>query len=171
MKIETARRLDALPTLVLHRDVIAEERYFVTRSEELYISLEQREREIEMLNTAENSCFLVARLPQVRVAGFVIINGGGLSRTYHTGRLELMVDASYRGQGLGKGLLDAAISRARDAGALRKISLVVLADNTRAVDLYRSRGFIEEGRRVAEYREADGSFRDDLLLALQLPVT
>ena len=40
----------------------------------------------------------------------------------------------------------------------------MFADNTRAVELYRRLGFEEEGRRVREYKLADGTYRDDLLL-------
>ena len=168
MKIEPARRLDALPTLGLQREVLAEGRYFVTAEEEARLSLEEREREIAVLGSADNGCFLVARLPGTRVAGFVSINGGGLRRTRHVGRLEMMVAAPFRGQGLGGALLDAAIAHVRGKGVLRKIALAVLADNEAALGLYRSRGFVEEGRRIAEYQEADGTLRDDLLMALHL---
>lgn len=168
MKIEPARRLDALPSLVLYREILLEGRYFVSREDELQISLEQREREITLLNAAENSCFLVARRPEQRMIGLVIVNGGALARTRHVGRLEIMVSAAFRGKGVGAALLDAAIARAKERGVLRKISLAVLADNERAIALYESRGFVQEGRRVAEYREADGTPRDDLLFALHL---
>jgi RimJ/RimL family protein N-acetyltransferase len=41
----------------------------------------------------------------------------------------------------------------------------VFAHNARAVALYRKFGFEEEGRRLREYRFADGSWRDDILMA------
>jgi ribosomal protein S18 acetylase RimI-like enzyme len=48
---------------------------------------------------------------------------------------------------------------------LQKLSLAVFADNSPAIGLYRSLGFIEEGRRIGEYREEDGRLRDDLIMA------
>jgi ribosomal protein S18 acetylase RimI-like enzyme len=167
-KIEPARKVDALPTLTLTREVLAEGRYFVTRPEELRLTLEDREREIAVLTEAENSCFLVARLPGVRVAGFLVVNGGALARTRHLGRLEVIVGAAFRQMGVGSALLDSAIEWAQQSPLVRKLSLAVLADNTTAVQLYRSRGFVEEGRRVAEYIELDGTPRDDLLMALYI---
>jgi ribosomal protein S18 acetylase RimI-like enzyme len=167
-KIEPARKLDALATLGLTREVLAEGRYFVTRPEEMRLTLEDREREIAVLSEAENSCFLVARLPGVRVAGFLVVNGGGLFRTRHLGRLEVTVGAAFRQMGVGSALLDAAIDWAHHSPLVRKLSLAVLADNTPALKLYRSRGFVEEGRRVGEYLELDGTSRDDLLMALHV---
>lgn len=168
IRIEPARALDALPTLALHRDVLAEGRWFVTQPHELAIDLASREREIAALDAAENGWFLVARLPGVRVAGYLTVHGGVLARMRHVGRIELMVDRAHRGAGVGRALLRDAIERARRSGVLTKLSLAVLADNERALGLYRSLGFAVEGRRTGEYREPDGTLRDDVLMALAL---
>ena len=168
IRVEPARAQDALPTLALHRDVLAEDRFFVTRPDELACTLEQREHEIAVLGAAPNACFLVARLPDVRVAGFLVVNGGALARTRHVGRIELMIGAAYRRRGVGRALLDTAVGWASRTGVVSKLSLVVLADNAPAIALYRAVGFVEEGRRTGEYREEDGTLRDDLLMARQV---
>jgi ribosomal protein S18 acetylase RimI-like enzyme len=165
IRVEPARRLDALPTLVLHRAVLAEGRWFVTGPEELDTSLELREAQIERLNSFENSAFLVARLPEVRVAGWLSMNGGALVRTRHVARIELMVDPAHRRRGVGRALLQTAQGRARAPGVVKKLSLAVLADNAPAIALYRALGFVEEGRRIGEYLEPSGDLRDDLLMA------
>ena len=66
-------------------------------------------------------------------------------------------------------LVEAAQRRAAMSGVLRKLSLAVLADNAAAVALYEACGFRVEGRRVGEYLEADGTARDDLLMAWTVP--
>jgi ribosomal protein S18 acetylase RimI-like enzyme len=165
VRVEPARLRDALATLALQREVLAEGRFFVTGPQELRLTIEEREREIRILGEADNSCFLVARLPDARVAGFLTVNGGGLQRTRHVGRLEVMVAAPHRRRGVGKALVSAALGWAEGNAVIRKLSLVVLADNVGAVALYRSAGFVEEGRRVGEYREPDGTLRDDVLMA------
>jgi putative acetyltransferase len=55
------------------------------------------------------------------------------------------------------------------AGAvgITKLNLAVFPDNERAIGLYRSLGFVEEGRARAEVRMPDGQ-RDLLLMGLLL---
>lgn len=167
LRVEAARPLDALPTLALHREVLEEGRAFVSLPGELE-SLEERERRIRRLQDADDGCFLVARLPGVRVAGFVVVSALPVARLRHVGHLEVLVGARWRGQGLGRLLVTAAIDRARASPVLRKLSLAVFADNAPALALYRSLGFEDEGRRRAEVRMEDGTARDDVLMALHL---
>ncbi len=47
---------------------------------------------------------------------------------------------------------------------IEKLGLSVFADNERALHIYRTMGFDEEGRRLGEYRMEDGTLRDDVLL-------
>jgi ribosomal protein S18 acetylase RimI-like enzyme len=168
LRIEPARRLDALPTLELQRRVLAEGRWFVSRPEELAVSLAGREAQIEAAARSDRERFLVARLPGARVAGWLAVDVVPRARLAHVGRVELLVDPRFRRLGLGGALLDRAIRDARSGGALRKLSLAVFADNEGAIALYRSRGFVEEGRRRGEVRMEDGALRDDLLMALAL---
>ncbi|GAB3660621.1 hypothetical protein GCM10027591_13100 [Zhihengliuella somnathii] len=63
--------------------------------------------------------------------------------------LSLCVWSGYRGQGLGRRLLDGALELAREAG-VERISLSVEEQNTTALRLYRSAGF----RRAPEALDA-----------------
>ncbi len=73
---------------------------------------------------------------------------------------------AYRGKGLGRRLLLAALNQARTAGFIR-VELSVHADNTRAVALYERIGFISEG---VQRRSVliDGCFIDTINMALML---
>ena len=171
MRVQPARLRDALATLALHRGVLEEGRWFVTQPDEFGLTVELREQQIRLLNNLKNSCFLVARLPEARVAGFVTLTGGSLARTRHVARLELMVHAAYRGRGLGQALMTEAMAFAERSEVLRKVSLAVFEDNARAQALYARHGFEVEGRRVGEYQEADGTFRHDLIMSRLLTPT
>ncbi len=168
LSVEAARKLDALPSLALQREVLGEGSAFVTRPEELGVTLEEREAVLERARTSLAESFLVARLPGHRLVGWLKVDVLPLARLRHVGRVELLVGAAFRGSGVGGALLDAAIDRVRTGGVLRKLSLAVMADNDPAVRLYASRGFVVEGRRVGEVQMEDGALRDDLLMALQL---
>ena len=56
----------------------------------------------------------------------------------------------------------------RDFVGLRKVSLEVLAGNDRAVSLYRSLGFEDEGRMKTQYFTG-GRFEDVLILSRFFP--
>lgn len=159
-----ARRIDALHTLALRRQVLAEGEWFITRGDEFTGTVPDEERRVRELAECPNSVFLVARIRPFQVAGLVTIGGGNLARMRHVGKLEIMVDAAHRGQGVGRALLEAAVAWAEDNAVLEKIGLSVFATNERAIALYHSLGFVEEGRRPREYKLADGTYRSDVLL-------
>jgi len=84
----------------------------------------------------------------------------------HRGSLAMGIIPAYRGKGLGRRLLLAALNQARTAGFIR-VELSVHADNTRAVALYERIGFISEG---VQRRSVliDGCFIDTINMALML---
>jgi RimJ/RimL family protein N-acetyltransferase len=86
---------------------------------------------------------------------------------FGTGDLGMLVDAAWRGQGVGSALMDAAIAWSREQG-LHKLCLEVFPANTPAVALYRKYGFAEEGRRPKQYRRANGELWDSILMGLLL---
>lgn len=79
--------------------------------------------------------------------------------------MGMMCDDGWRGVGLGRAMLGAAMAWARANPAVRRVELGVLATNPGALALYRSMGFVEEGRFVGRFRQADGSLVDDIAMA------
>lgn len=86
--------------------------------------------------------------------------------SHHVADLGLMVAATHRGRGIGRALLEQAVSWARDAG-VRKIELHVFPWNEPAIRLYERFGFEREGLRREHYRR-DGRFVDAILMAYRL---
>ena len=78
--------------------------------------------------------------------------------TQHTGALGMGVAREFRGQGVGRKLLQAIIERGWEIG-LKRIELEVFVDNHRAIRLYESLGFQPEGR-AACARLIDGRYLD-----------
>ena len=83
------------------------------------------------------------------------------------GEFGMLVDRGWRGRGVGSALVAAAADWARGQG-LHKLSLEVFAHNTAAIALYRKAGFTEEGRRVRQYRRANGELWDSVVMGLAL---
>jgi RimJ/RimL family protein N-acetyltransferase len=83
------------------------------------------------------------------------------------GEIGMAVARSSRGRGVGAALMTAAIEWARAEG-LHKLSLSVFAHNAAAIALYRKCTFVEEGRRVQQYRRANGELWDVIDMGLLL---
>ncbi len=83
------------------------------------------------------------------------------------GEVGMLVDRDWRGRGVGSALVQEAISRARGQG-LHKLCLEVFMHNTAAIALYRKFGFVEEGRRIGQYRRASGELWDSIVMGLPL---
>lgn len=80
-----------------------------------------------------------------------------------------ILDAARLGQGLGTEAVRLALAYGFDDLDLHRVSLTVLADNTRAVAAYTRCGFVVEGRfRDTLFR--DGTWLDDLSMAIRKPL-
>ncbi|PWU22260.1 MAG: hypothetical protein C5B49_01065 [Bdellovibrio sp.] len=82
----------------------------------------------------------------------------------HTGTLGMGVSLPFRRRGIGKNLTRACLAEAWSSG-FDKIELTVYADNEAAISLYRSLGFIEEGR-FRRFARIDKNYKDALRMAL-----
>lgn len=83
------------------------------------------------------------------------------------GEIGMAVAREWRGRGVGSALVAAAIDWARDRG-LHKLSLSVFPHNVAGIALYRKFGFVEEGRRVRQYRRTSGELWDAIDMGLLL---
>jgi ribosomal protein S18 acetylase RimI-like enzyme len=99
-------------------------------------------------------------------AGHLMVQRRAGSHYAHVGEIAILVSNAQRGAGLGRSLMEMAISWARAVG-LAKLSLRVFPDNQRAIALYRSLGFQDEGLVKGEVRMPSGD-RDMLLMGLAL---
>ena len=140
---------DASAILALHRSVLAEDRWFISQPAEAG-GIDHTLKLIRDCARQPSSVFLVAR-NGAAVIGFLVARPGPLARMRHAPKLEVLVDASARGNGVGRALMAACLGWARTTPSVEKLGLSVFADNEAAIAMYRSFGFREEGRRVAEY--------------------
>lgn len=143
--------------------MLAEKRWFITRPEEHRGGIDGEIRRLRELSRSDNSLCLVARR-EGKVIGLLVCTGGPLHRMRHTAKLEVMVAQDARGGGLGRALVQASVDWLDAHETVEKLGLSVFEDNERALALYASFDFIEEGRRPKEYKLDDGTYRGDVLL-------
>jgi RimJ/RimL family protein N-acetyltransferase len=151
------------PALVALRDSIA--------AEGRWVAAEAGERTVleESLGLAgvlsHGGLALVAEIGD-RLAGQLAVHRRPGRYEVHVGELSITVHRDHREQGLGRALLETAVDWAR-AVRLRKLALGVFPDNPRAIALYRSVGFVEEGLLCAHVR-IGGEERDLTVMGLLL---
>jgi RimJ/RimL family protein N-acetyltransferase len=154
---------DDAAALVALRDAVA--------AEGVWVAAEPGERTVleESLALAglisHGGLGLVAEV-EGRVAGQLAVHRRQGRYEGHRGDLSITVEHDLRGQGLGRALVETAVDWAR-AVRLGKLTLGVFPENTRAIALYRSVGFVEEGT-LRRHLRIGASQRDLLLMALLL---
>ncbi|MGK9165393.1 GNAT family N-acetyltransferase [Inquilinus limosus] len=88
----------------------------------------------------------------------------GRGRRRHSAGIGLAVHDARHGRGIGTALMAALIDAADNWLDIRRLELMVWADNEPALALYRKFGFVEEARmRAHGYR--DGAYVDALTMA------
>ena len=110
------------------------------------------------------TCRLVA-VADGGVVGCAGLHLTGLSmRRSHVRMLGIGIAEEWQGKGLGRRLVQRLVDWADNWAGVLRIELTVHADNDRAVALYRSFGFEEEGRHRA-YAIRDGRYIDAFFMA------
>jgi RimJ/RimL family protein N-acetyltransferase len=127
-------------------------------------SVGDERRYLKALRRYPHAAVFVAERSDGAVIGRLSVARDQHPASSHVADLGLMVAADARGQGVGTGLLEAAVEWARGSG-VRKLELHVFPWNEPAMRLYEKFGFEREGYRKAHYQR-DGQDVDAVLMAL-----
>ena len=106
----------------------------------------------------------------VAVVGERIVGAAGLHtvstslRRAHVRGLGIGIASDWQGRGVGRLLIARLLSWADNWSGVLRVELTVHADNDRAIALYRSMGFVEEGTHRA-FTLKDGRYVDALFMA------
>ena len=120
---------------------------------------------LEWLQKLEpHSCRLVA-VVEGRIVGSAGLHTAGTSlRRSHVRMLGIGIAPDWQGRGVGRMLIKRLLDWADNWAGVLRVELTVHADNDRAMALYSSMGFEQEGRHRA-YAIKDGRYIDALCMA------
>ncbi len=147
----------------ISKSIISEREYFITVPEEFEMTLEQHREHIRELLNKEKETLFVAEIEGL-VVGSIVFRSQTTKRQSHIGTISMSIDKEYRGIGIGKALLKSLLDWVEKSPVIEKVCLGVFSTNDRAVSLYKSMGFIEEGRKVKEFKINDNTYVDDILM-------
>ena len=164
--IRKARKDDAAKILEYLNRIAGETDYLTFGPGEFHLSVTDEENSIQDYINSANQIFLLAEIDNV-VVGCLTFKAIDRPRIRHAGIFGMSVVKEYWGLGIGKILIENLIEWARLCKIIRKINLKVRADNTRAIELYKRFGFIQEGLITREHY-FKGSFYDCIAMGIQI---
>jgi ribosomal protein S18 acetylase RimI-like enzyme len=141
-------------------DAVAREKRFLAQTKAAPL---ERVTEFVQSSVSSNAAQLVA-LEANRVVGWADVFPSWADAISHCGQLGMGVVAEYRGQGIGRRLIDQCIAKAWQRGITR-IELEVRTDNERAIHLYERVGFSRESTKRRAMR-FDGIYYDAFQMVL-----
>ena len=118
---------------------------------------------------AKNNVAQFIALDADRVVGWCDIAPGQRIGSQHVGNLGMGVVPEYRRRGIGKALLSAALSSAKEKG-FERVELEVFASNSAALALYDQFGFLEEGIKRKTWK-LDERYDDLVIMGLIFETT
>ena len=145
----------------------AETDYLLSYPDENSFDPEQEARFLEEKAESPNETELIAIIDG-KVAGTAGIEAVGKKyKVKHRAEFGISVLRAYWGLGLGKALTKACIQCAKNAG-YDQLELNVVADNNRALSLYRSLGFEEFGRNPRGFNSKTSGYQELAYMLLRL---
>lgn len=153
------------------RDVMqrthAETDYLLSYPDEQSVDDEQEARSLAETERSDNEVELVAVLDGRIVGSAGVTAVGSRRKVAHRARFGISILKECWGMGIGRVLMEASIDCARKAG-FTQLELEVVADNERALSLYRCAGFEEYGRNPRGYRSASSGYQELVHMRLEL---
>ena len=145
----------------------AETDYLLSYPDEQSVDEEQEARSLAETERSDNEVELVAVVDGKIVGSAGVTAVGSRRKVVHRARFGISVLQEYWGMGIGRVIMDACIDCARRAG-YTQLELEVVADNERALSLYRRAGFEEYGRNPRGYRSAAAGYQELVHMKLEL---
>ena len=141
--------------------------YLLSYPDEQSVDDEQEARSLEEMERSGNE------VERVAIIDGRIVGSAGVSavrsrcKVAHRARFGISILKEHWGMGIGRVLMDTCVDCARQAG-YTQLELEVVADNERAVSLYRRAGFEEYGRNPRGYRSAAVGYQELVHMRLEL---
>lgn len=127
--------------------------------------LEDAAKFISGLTFFDHMLVLETETPPVEICGAVLLHVDPQIYRRRCATLKVMVAEKWRGQGLGKALVSAALDLADNELMMERVEVEIPTDNVNALKLCKACGFKVEGTAKDWLRTLDGEYADAYLMA------
>ncbi|NHM31268.1 GNAT family N-acetyltransferase [Neobacillus terrae] len=160
IRIGTAE--DAEQLITHTKKVLGENpQFFATSLEELTTTVEQ---EREWIKKQEKEGLLIVAETDGEIVGMLNFSPSTRKKFSHQGMFGMSIQEAYTNKGIGKKLITILLEWAIKQGKYEKISLEVFSNNPRAMHLYKTMGFEEEGRKKRHAKLGENQYADDIFI-------
>ncbi len=136
-----------------------ETRFLIKEPEEITLTVEDEKAFIEYQNGSEENIMLLGFLDGQHV-GNCAINGVGGFRCRHRATLAIGLYQKFTGMGIGRVMMENLIRLAKEMG-YEQLELEVIANNERAIALYKKMGFEICGTTPNAMKYKDDTYADE----------
>ena len=141
--------------------------YLLTYPDEITYTAEEHGDFLQKKTDSENEIEILA------LVGGKIVGTAGIEqispkyKLRHRSDFGVSIAQEYWGLGIGRALTRACIECAKEAG-YEQLELEVVADNSRAIAIYESEGFVEYGRNPRDFKSRSGGYQELVYMRLEL---
>ena len=163
--IRSATPTDASQLVTYLKAMFREAPYIYFTAEEFEMTEEQEAQFLKDLEESQSGIMLLA-LFDGKIIGNIDGRARELRRIEHRVSFGMSVHPDFKGQGVGKTLLQCFLDFAKNNKVIEKVELGVIEENTAAYNLYYSQGFREEGRSLKGFYSDEGKYHDEIHMGL-----
>ncbi len=164
--IREARGSDAERLLEYVNAISVESEYLTFGQGEFVMTVEQEKQFLEQTAKQPNAIYFVAEIDS-KIIGAASFAGGSRPRLKHVGEFGVSVSKAYWGNGIGTALVQRILDWSKETSIIRKVDLLVRADNISAIHVYKKLGFVIEGIQSRSLC-IDGTFYDSILMGYKV---
>ncbi len=157
--LRNATEEDAQMLLDGLKQVSGETRFLLKESEEITLTIEQEKEFIKNNNESDTNVFLIGFLDGAYV-GNCSLMGKTLLRQKHRASMGIALKQRFTGVGIGTAMMEKIIALATEMG-YEQLELEVVANNERAIHLYKKMGFEIYGTFPSTMKYLDGTYADE----------
>lgn len=158
---------DAAELTELVRYIMAKSEHLHTQADEFTITQEQQEKRIQTLLDHPDYLIIVANVDG-KIVGTLDFLCGKQRKIAHHGSFGMSIHPEFQGMGIGRAMLESLLEWATANPRLETVRLQVHSKNERALALYRSVGFREEGRELDGVKVGDEEYDHVILMSKTL---
>lgn len=141
--------------------------YLLSYPDENSFGVTQESQFLKEKTESKNEIEIVAIVDNAVVGTAGIEAVGNKDKVRHRAELGISIAKEFWGLGIGRALITACIECAKEAG-YSQLELEVVSENSSAIALYKSMGFIESGRNPRGFRSRRQGWQELISMRLEL---